>query len=162
MAKITFTGINEYLQFIEKISDRSEEIAKKALYVGTEMIADAVKAEIRNLPTDESWGTPTNPAKGIRQVQKEGLLESFGIAPIRNENGYIHTAVGFDGYNSHSKTKKYPNGQPNQMIARIAASGTSFSLKTPFMEHAIRQAKKPAEAKMKDIFEKEIENCKKE
>lgn len=140
---------------LQKLGKSTEEIAKKALYEGANIVADEMRAGIDALPTDESWGTQKNPAKGIREKQKQGLQEGFGISPMQNDNGLINVHVGFSGYND-VKSKKYPSGQPNQMIARVAESGTSFSRKTPFINSAIRKSRKKAEAKMKEIGEEEI------
>lgn len=161
MAKITFYGMEEYMTKLERLEESSEDLAKKALHEGAGILADEVRANLENLPTDECWGTQAEPVKGIRKIQKKGLIESFGVAPIRNDNGYFHTHVGFDGYNS-VKTKKHPKGQPNQMIARIAESGTSFSRKTPFVARAVRKARDPAKAKMKEVFENGIDEIMKE
>ena len=63
---------------------------------------------------------------------------------MQNENGYINVKLGFDGYNS-VKTKKYPKGQPNALIARVTESGSSYRTKTPFIRPAVRATKKAAE-----------------
>ena len=34
------------------------------------------------------------------------------------------------------RTKKYPKGQPNQLIARVVESGSTYMDKTPFMRKA--------------------------
>ncbi len=68
----------------------------------------------------------------------------------------INTLVGFSGYSDYA-TRKYPNGQPLALIARVAESGNSFTDKTPFMALAVRKARKPAQEKMKEVFENEID-----
>lgn len=141
MAKITFSGINEYASLLNRISQNADEIIEKMLYEGTKIVADEVKQSIEALPTDEDWGTQTKPAIGIRKEQKDGLVKSFGVTPIQKDGDYYNTKIGFDGYND-VKTAKYPNGQPNLLIARSAESGTSFSLKTPFFRKAVNRSKK--------------------
>ena len=76
---------------------------------------------------------------------------------MENDNGYINTKIGFDGYNA-TKTKKYPNGQPNALIARSIESGTSKHQKTPFVRPAISKAKAKAEAAMAASVDKDINN----
>mgnify|MGYP004696593271 CR=1 FL=1 len=160
MAKITFTGLDIYMEALRRLEKHTGDITKKAIFEGANVVADTVKTNLQNLPTDENWGTQKRPAMGIREEQKDGLVESFGISPLQDDDGFLNVKVGFDGYNS-VKTKKYPNGQPNQMIARIAESGTSFSKKTPFMRKAIQASKKIAEKKMEETFENGIkENMK--
>ena len=55
--------------------------------------------------------------------------------------------VSFDGYNS-VRTEKYPQGQPNVVIARAVNSGTTFRKRTRFVDKAVLAQKKAAEAAM--------------
>ena len=87
----------------------------------------------------------------LSQEQKKGLLEGFGVSPIQNSDGYINVKIGFAGYNS-VKTKKYPKGQPNALIARVTNSGSSYRQKTRFVDKAVsstrNQAEKAGQAKI--------------
>ncbi|MGN0134734.1 MAG: HK97-gp10 family putative phage morphogenesis protein [Anaerotignum sp.] len=158
MAKITFTGLEHYMAQLEALEKNSEGISKQALYEGAKIAADEMRKSIDDIPVQEEWGTKADPAKGIREEQKKGLQEGFGISSMENDSGSIHVRLGFHGYNTF-RTKKYPNGQPNAMIARSVESGTSFLRKTPFTAKAVRKSKIPAEAKMKEVFESEIEKA---
>jgi len=92
---------------------------------------------------------------GIPGQAKKGLQASYGITPMqRDENGFYNVKIGFDGYNS-IKTKAYPNGQPNQMIARSVESGTSFLQKHPFVAPGVRKSRKAALKKMEEIIDEE-------
>ena len=161
MAKITFSGLDTYMEQLERLGQNSETAAKVALYEGAKIAADEMRESIRALPTQEEWGTKSDPARGIKKKQKQGLLDGFGISPMQNENGSINVKIGFHGYNAF-KTKQYPNGQPNAMIARAVESGTSFLRKTPFVARAVRKTKQRAEERMKEVFEDEIEKIMKE
>lgn len=161
MAKITFTGLEHYMAQLEALEQNSEGIAKQALYEGAKIAADEMRKSIDAIPVQEEWGTKASPAKGIKAEQKKGLQEGMGISPMRNDNGFINVHIGFHGYNS-IKTMAYPKGQPNAMIARSVESGTSFLRKTPFVARAVRKTKKLAEARMKEVFESEIEKIMKE
>lgn len=156
MATMKLTGFEEYEKKLSRMGEEAEQIIGKAIYQGADIVADCVKKEIKELPVDEHFGTQKNPAKGIRAIQKKGLLDSFGITPMKKDDGVYHVKLGFDGYNE-MKTKKHPKGQPNQMIARAAESGTTFSKKTRFMSRAINRSKKPMEAKMGEVVDQEIE-----
>lgn len=155
MAKITFTGTSEYITALEKLKRDTGEITREALYEGVDVTADEVRNAIEALPTDDdrSYG---HYRKGIASGQKKALLEGLGVSPFREDGGMIDALVGFSGYSDY-ETQKYPNGQPLALIARVAESGTSFSKKTPFMAPAVRKARKPAQEKMKEVFEKEID-----
>ena len=116
------------------------------------IVADAIKANIKEMPVDDT--RHAEKLNGIRSVQKEGLLYSFGIARLKDDNGFYNVKVGFDGYNK-LKTKKYPQGQPNAMIARTFESGNSFTKKQPFIAPAVRATKDIAEAKMAQVIDEE-------
>lgn len=160
MADFSFHGLNEYIAKLEEMRKNAEGITKKALYEGAGIATDALRAAVEALPTDNDRSWEHRP-RGITERQKAALAKGLGIAPFQTEEARIHTLVGFSGY-SDCRTKKYPNGQPLALIARIAESGTSFSYKTPFVRKAIRCAKPQAEARMKEIFEGELEKIMKE
>ena len=151
-AKLNSNGINEYLQTLNRLGADIEKVAKRAVYEGAGVIADAVKKEIDSIQT----GGPSEYEKKRRETQKKGLKEGLGIAAMHKDGDRIHTRVGFDGYND-IKTKKYPKGQPNQMIARMFNSGTSFMRKQPFFERAVRASKKEAQQVMVKVAEEKME-----
>lgn len=155
MARFEFKGIENYLNDLNTLSDKGEGLCKRAVYDGAAVMAKAVQAEIQGLSV-----TDRNPPKGepltVLSYERDGLLEGLGIAKIRNDNGYISTKVGFDGYN-RLRSKKYPNGHPNQMIARSIESGSSVRVKNPFISRAVRAAKARAEAAMAERFNQDIE-----
>ena len=71
---------------------------------------------------------------------------------MRNTDGVYDVKMGFGGYNS-VRTAKYPQGQPNALIARALESGTSFRSKNPFLSRAFNRAKNYSEETMKEVFE---------
>lgn len=156
MAKLKFKGIDEYVAQLQKLENLSDEAIGRAVYAGAAVVADAVKDAIRALPTDERTVKDGDMLQGISRLQKAGLIDGFGIAPLRNENGYMHVKLGFDGYNG-VKTKSYPQGQPNSVIARSVNSGTSFRQKIPFMDQAVRNNKDKCERTMQETFDKELQ-----
>ena len=78
-----------------------------------------------------------------------------GIAKFETDNGNVQTSVGFNGYND-IKTKKYPNGQPNQLIARVIESGSSYMDKTPFVRPAVNKVRKKAQEAMEEVIDEEF------
>lgn len=163
MAKLTVgKGIDKYIGQLEKLNLASDDMIRESVYKGAKLLTDAIDANIDALPVnDTGWytGTQGDKISSITRSQKAGLKESLGIADIRDDGGFKNMKVGFDGYNS-TKTKKYPKGQPNAMIARSIDSGTSFRAKHPFVTSAVRNNKDSAERAMakemdertKDIF----------
>lgn len=157
MAKITFPGLNDYELMISRLSKGVDDIAGKAIYAGAGIVADAIKENIKDLPIVRGYGTKENPLPGgVTAPQKAGLIDGLGISPMQDDGGYLNVKIGFDGYNA-TKTEKYPQGQPNQLVARGVESGTSWKQKKPFIRPAINASKKRAEDEMARILDEEIE-----
>lgn len=156
MAKFQFRGINEFAQKLYALSDQSETMIKRAVYDGAKVVADAVRAEMKKIPEIPDYFIPEafRPVGGITKEQKAGLEQSFGLAEIKNENGYINTKIGFSGYNGHI-TPTFPIGEPNVLIARSLQSGTTLRRKYPFVTFATRAAKKECEAAMAARFDED-------
>lgn len=155
MARIEFNDGSDYMKKLEQLAAASKyEICGGAIYAGAAVVADSIRDELNRIPTDETTGTTSDPARGPKQIQKEGLARSLGISKMRDDGtGRLDVKVGFDGYN-RVKTQKWPNGQPNQMVARSVNSGTSWMKKNPFVSKGTRKAKKPAlEAMSKHVDE---------
>lgn len=143
MAKIEFSGLDEYMQQLSTLGKSSQGLCKRALYDGAAVVADAVRAEIEALPVTEVNEEP----QGILEYERDGLLEGLGIAKMKEDDGRVSTRVDFDGYN-RLKSKAYPNGHPNSMVARAINSGTSARRKNPFMQRAIKKAREKAQQAM--------------
>lgn len=157
MAKITFPGLSDYELMISKLSKDVDDIAGKAIYAGAGIVADAIKENIKALPIVRGYGTEKDPLPGgVTAPQKAGLIDGMGISPMQSDAGYLNVKIGFDGYNA-TKTEKYPQGQPNQLVARGVESGTSWKQKKPFIRPAINASKSRAEAEMARILDQEIE-----
>lgn len=154
-AKVTTNAINEYLQIIRSLGENADDVVKKAVYEGSSIIANQVSANISAIPIDESWGTESHPKNGITAVEKAGLQDSFGIADMQDDNGFINTLIGFQqpDYNA--------NGKANIMIARATQSGTSFSRKIPFFANALRATRGQARERMVQVAEEEFKKLSK-
>lgn len=145
-------GMDEYLQKLGNLEFKAEGTVKQAVYDGAKVVADKVKANIDALPTSEGYQDRVTAPKAI---QKKGLADGFGITKMENQGGYIHVKLGFDGYNG-LKSKKYPRGQPNAMIARTFEGGNSFTKRHPFVSPAVRATKEAAEARMQKSIDENI------
>lgn len=156
MARMTVgAGMDRYIQQLTNLEFKSPHIAGKAVYEGAKIVADAIKAEIESLPVEESrHHDEDDKTNGVTRAQKDGLRDGFGIATMRQEGSFYNVKAGFHGYNS-VKTKKYPEGQPNAMIARSVESGTSFRKKNPFVARAVRKSRNAAEQKMAQVVNEE-------
>lgn len=166
------SGFKKYIDRLDRLQHNCDDLIEKAIYPGAGLIADELRKAIEALPVIDRNVRETGPntvggksvqkeagqnkaakphkgaPRGVTKLEKEGLLEGFGLAPIREDagkkGGYINTKAGMDGYNKHI-TAQYPKGHPNAMIARSVESGTSFRQKTPFIAPTVRKYKDHAE-----------------
>lgn len=163
MGKITIYGLKNYEDTLKKL-ENLEKIAGKAIYEGANIVTNKVRENIRALPSVpdidgiKAWkaGAPAP----ITVKEKLGLLESLGIATMQYNGGVYDVKIYFDGYND-VKTKTYPNGQPNALIARSIESGSSVFSAHPFMRPAANAVRKQAQKKMGEVVEEEIEKLQK-
>lgn len=139
-------GMDKYLSQLQNLEFQTDEMIGNAIYKGADIVADAIKANIQNLPSS-----------ACTETEKAGLLSGFGIAKMQDENGYFNVKAGFDGYNE-DVTKRYPRGKPNSMIARSIEGGTSWKPKHPFIGPAVRATKDQAEQVMAEEIEKQIKS----
>ena len=148
MAKwIVGKGLDSYISYLQKIDAVTDEAIGEAVYEMAKVVADSVRSGIQALPTVSNQANIATYKKGYSRLsdeEKQGLLDGFGVSPMQDDGGYINVKLGFDGYNS-VKTKKYPKGQPNALIARVTESGSSYREKTPFIRPAVNASKKQAE-----------------
>lgn len=162
MAKIRFAGLEEYERRLSQLQTGVREIAGKAVYAGANVVADAIRSNIQGLhAVSDREGLIDYQRKDpapLTETAKQGLLDGFGLSSMQDENGYLNVKAGFDGYNQ-LRTKKYPKGQPNVLIARSLESGSSIAQKHPFVRPAVNASRKQAEAKMAEVLDQEIKNA---
>ena len=148
MAKfIVGKGLENYIAYLQSINAATDEVIGEAVYEMAKVVADKVRANIEALPAVSNEANIATYRQGysrLSEPEKQGLLDGFGVSPMQDDDGYINVKLGCDGYNS-VKTKKYPQGQPNALIARVTESGSSYREKTPFIRPAANAARKAAE-----------------
>ena len=152
MAKFQFEGVDAYIAQLQKMYDDTDEIIGAAIYQGAAIVMKSVVSAIEGIQTDERYGTEQAKTIGPNSYQKEGLRRSIGIASLRQDGSFWNVKIGFDGYNG-LKTKRWPQGQPNAMVARSVESGTSWMQKQPFM----RKAENSSRVKCEQGMAKEID-----
>lgn len=156
MAKLEMRGLDEYIQKLQNLGRSSTGTIKQAVYVGAGIVAAEIDAAIDQIPDNNGRFVPAElPIVGLSPAQKKGLHEGLGLAKMQDDDGFINTKVGFDGYNG-VVTKKFPKGQPNALIARAVESGTSRRPKYRFVAKAISKARKKAEEAMAAEMDKAI------
>lgn len=152
MPKMVYNGLEEFGATLENLTEQTEGILKMAVYDGAHEVFEALKAAVQALPeSDPGSKAPRN----ITPAQKAGLLSGMYGSNIQTKDGDVYEYVSFTGYND-VKTKKYPNGQPNILIARSVESGATYMNKRPFVTKAAKTARPKALAATKNTFEREI------
>ena len=159
MATINFKGGQDYIMKLSKLeAELKDQVLGAAIYGAAGIVADEIRKTLDQVPTDERFGTSDSPTSGPKKRQREGLAHSLGIASMQDDGtGYLHVKIGFDGYND-IRTKRWPTGQPNQMVARSVESGTTWMKKNPFVRKAVNASKQRAVAFMQHSTEKNIED----
>ena len=156
MAKIEMRGLDEYTRALSRLElGTKEKVIGPAIYAGAKVAADAIQSAISSIPVDNGFGTVDHPQNGINAKQKAALHNSFGIAKMRNDDGFYNVKLGFDGYND-IKTKRWPKGQPNAMIARSVERGTSWLRPYKFIKKAMNSARKQVIGVMQTEVDKGI------
>jgi len=128
MAKIEFPDFDVYVKQLKQLGADIDGVIKYASYDAAGMVADAIKA---NTPVDSG-----------------DLRESLVLTTYKNENGFIHTKVMFDGYDSR--------GVPNAIKARVLESGNSTHRKHPFIRPAVNRVRSSAIKSMENQLDKKI------
>lgn len=159
MARYAVKGIDEYAKKLSRVMEKSPDTAKKAIYSAASVMADEIRRGIQALPEipNNKMGSPKELLDGITKAQKQGLLDGFGFTPVmEDKKGFLNVQLGYEGYNS-VRTKRYPNGQPNLLIARSVESGTTFRKKHPFVRPAVAKTKGAAEKELEKVIDQEIQ-----
>lgn len=147
MAKFVIgKGLDVYISELEHLGTKNPEICGEAIYEGAKIVADAIRANIQKLPVKTKFYTEEEKGDAVTIIQKQGLLNGFGIAKKEQIGGSFNVKAGFHGYND--------TGQPNVMIARSVEGGTYFRNKHPFVRPAVNRVRAQAEDKMKEVVER--------
>ena len=138
---VDFKDLDALERNLRTLSDEAQGICKMALYDGAAVAADALRKSVDGLARVPDVAAMNAARRGEPAVlsvsQKNGLREGLGISPMKIRGKTISVKVGFDGYNS-VKTKRWPNGQPNVMVAASCEHGSSAMLEQPFIAPTFR------------------------
>ena len=135
MAKMTIKGMEEYIKKLDAIAKgKGEEIIGEAVKSGADIVADKVRANLNSVLSGTSTGA---------------LLNSLGITPVDNRDGYINCKVGFDGVDA--------NGTPNVKKANILEYGSSRQPARPFLKPAATATRSKVKAKVTKEVERKFE-----
>lgn len=150
-------GLEDTLKELERLNKNTPTMLEDTVNAGVQIATNEMRKQINMLKTSEE-----KPKKGQKRYptkkEVDGLKESLGFTPVRWNDTLLDANAGFDGYNNQ-KTKRYPNGHANQMIANSINAGTSFMQAQPFIRKAANAAKTTAIAEMQKKLNEEIERA---
>lgn len=128
MATIEFRGIEEYMAKLARLGKAAEGVCKYAVYPAASLLISEIKD---NTPLDTG-----------------DLRDSTVLAKFKNDNGFIHTQVKFDGYDY--------KGTPNAIKAAVLESGSSTRPKQPYIRPAVNRVRKQVDQIMAEALDKKI------
>lgn len=143
MAKIEFPGMAEYMKQLTELGRDAPKLINGALYDGAKVLADAVRKEIDSL-------TKLDPR------DRQGLKDGMGIARFWSRDGITMTKIGWSGYNAW-KTRRWPKGKPNALVARSQIRGTSWIHPNKFTSRAVKKARDSSISAMRDRLDRDLE-----
>lgn len=157
MAKITLKSGDEFAKRLMSVSKDIDRIIKEAVYDGADIVADAIKTEIKALPDDEYRKLkPGEMFHGVTDEQRQAISDGFGLSKMEKDGSGWNTKAGFAGYVPNSKTRKYQKGLPVPLLVRSIESGSSVRIKIPFIRRAVTASQRKAKEKMKQVVENKI------
>lgn len=142
MAKVSIKLPDELLKKLSTLGNKTDEIAKKALVAGGEVVLKKTKANLISV-----IGKDTKyESKSTGQ-----LISALGLSPVMvDRNGNYNIKLGFDEYRR--------DGSSNAGVANIIEYGKHGQPAKPFLAPAKSQSQKEVNETMKRVIEEEIKN----
>lgn len=132
VAKIEFIW-GDYRDKLMNLELSVEAIIKRSVYPAAGLLIETIKANTPVAHADD-WNN---------------LKESMALRAFDNDDGFVYTAVAFEGYDAR--------GVPNAVKARVLESGSSTRQKHPFVRPAVNQVKKQLMAMIETNINSAIE-----
>ena len=140
VAKCNVKLPEEFLRKLSTLGERTDEVAKKALEAGGEIILARTRANLISVI-----------GKDLKYKSKSTgqLVSALGLSPVRiDRNGNYNIKIGFDEYRR--------DGSSNAGVANIIEYGKHGQPAKPFLTPAKKQVGNQALEKMKQIVEEEL------
>ena len=140
MVKVTVKLPDDLLKKLSSLGSKTDQIARKALEAGGEVILKKTKANLISVI-----------GKDIKYESRSTgqLISALGLSPVKvDKNGNYNIKLGFDEYRR--------DGTSNAAIANIIEYGKHGQPAKPFLAPAKRQSNKEVNETMKRVIEEEI------
>ena len=140
MAKVNIKLPDDFLKKLSTLGDRTDEVAKRALTEGGEIILARVRVNL--------IGVIGKNLKGESRSTGQ-LVSSLGLSKVLvDRNGNYNIKIGFDEYRD--------DGSSNAGVANILEYGKHGQPAKPFLAPAERQVGNQALERMKQVIEEEM------
>lgn len=140
MAKCNIKLPEEFLRKLSTLGERTDEVAKKALTAGGEIILARVRANLMGVIGKETKFESRSTGQ---------LVSALGLTPVRvDRNGNYNIKIGFDEFRR--------DGSSNAGVANIIEYGKHGQPAKPFLTPAKKQVGNQALEAMKKIVEEEL------
>ena len=140
MAKVNIKLPDDFLKKLSTLGDRTDEVAKRALTEGGEIILARVRVNL--------IGVIGKNLKGESRSTGQ-LVSSLGLSKVLvDRNGNYNIKIGFDEYRD--------DGSSNAGVANIIEYGKHGQPAKPFLAPAKRQVGNQALERMKQVIEEEM------
>ena len=140
MAKVTVKLPDDLLKKLSSLGSKTDQIARKALEAGGEVILKKTKANLISIIGKDTKYESRSTGQ---------LISALGLSPVKvDKNGNYNIKLGFDEYRR--------DGTSNAAIANIIEYGKHGQPAKPFLAPAKRQSNKEVNETMKRVKEEEI------
>lgn len=140
MARFKAELPNDLIKELESLSNNTEKMMSEMTKAGAEVVYKLVKSNMSQV------------FKSTKSLEKGLKMTKVYKTP---SNDGIGVYIGFYGYDTEKRTKKYPNGVPIPLIANAREYGTSSGeTKKPFFRKSFK--KKEVEQAMMQVQDKYI------
>ena len=140
MAKCNIKLPEEFLRKLSTLGERTDEVAKKALTAGGEIILARVRANLIGVIGKDTKYDSRSTGQ---------LVSALGLTPVRvDRNGNYNIKIGFDEFRK--------DGSSNAGVANIIEYGKHGQPAKPFLTPAKKQVGNQALEAMKKIVEEEL------
>ena len=140
MAKAQIKMPDEFLMKLSKLGDKTDEIAKKALVAGGEIIYEETKSQLQGV-IGQSTKTESR--------STGQLVSALGLSGVRiDRNGNSNIKLGFD--------EPRRDGDSNAKIANILEYGKVGQPPKPFLKPATKAKSTAVQQKMTEVLEREM------
>lgn len=141
-------GMEDLNAILARLEERATDVASGALFEGAGVVADAMKAAVGSIVTEQFNYVASPDSTGTKRYaspdEKAALVDKTGIAKFNKTGDGVDTLIGISGKAGYATVGGKPKAV--RLIARSINSGTSFMHKQPVFRKAVTGSQAAAKA----------------